>query len=1769
MKQTTAPTTTPAKTHGSQPFFGRPAQTSLSAEQTEPAFFGPAPFIQAKLTIGAPDDPYEREADAVAEQVVQRMSAADNDPAGTADDRMRKDKMIQEKPLVIQRMPLSVQRKCAACEEEEKLQKKEEEKPVELEGGIQRKPIFESNGDEESSPGVQPPGPMIQRKCAACEKEEQEAVQRKPAGGGEMTASPDVSSRLSASKGGGSPLPATVQNSMGGALGADLSGVRVHTDSRAEQLNRDLGAQAFTHGSDVYFGAGKFSPGTRDGDRLLAHELVHVGQQGYSKPLQRMTAAPVEKELTNLTPRAQRTAHLIQPKCVACEEEETLQKKEEEEMQGEEEKILKTPVLGSDGEDENRSKSGSGEPSIRQKPAEKELVQCKSNSSAEIATSQSLAIQTSYSESGQYSIVKTAGTELSMSSAQTNRGDQQLNRAQPLAAMALKNNERIDSGIIDPGMAQGDQPRSPKLRQNLIKDTLQRSCSTTQECLDNHERTLAELQQSIFNHLTLALRTEQWDLNGEISSALLVVMPNEPLETFEEKIEFISNDSLTDYFDGMIGYHMALIYLNRIFAVTSLGNFPDLQINVPINYILSTISRHFATALLGELPGAPLDLVSAANEAEGHIIDDIVDIVQIIQNPYRILQLDLEATLDLLVRLRGEFSGAQEREIRARTGAQIGELGRRAILINQALLSVIPQAQGAAPTPLDEVIRRVQSDIARIRSQEQTERDTLTQLGNSPSLLRPHGMSLTNTLFDLPNDANSRTIGLQEAFPQASDDASNRFMSDLDARIQQQMADLASLHNTIIPQSPSYNLAEFNQVFSRWFSFFSLQEEQQHPSMQFFMGMMGQPYQLMGSGALSGPSAVTGALGRAFLMNHFANLMQNVLGRPNTQFLSNLPTPSRVGAVRGTAQSPLYEFGEMYPTPNRRGVVSSEAGSREEFARPREQDTATRFSGVAGLPQDQQSAGAVQAGIATSEAAIFGLRTVEAAEGWSYLIDVYDIYDINHQTVLSREHRVISPEVSRYIMAYQQHRQTIGSTHQPTFDGRSIGEPAMQARGVEGAQANAVDIYLRGVSPTSASSRARSLQQTRATAREQMGGTPSIAMTSTDRLFRDFDLYFDGFYEARQEPEYRLATIFHIANVQFGIAADIINLLNPENIAKMLAEALRVSFIRYGLELFGPVGSVVSTAYGSYLSAQGVSDLAAIVSIAEFLRSASQISSFNGARAWSYMTPAIVSDMSELFEDLVTTPVTRGFEHFTREQPRTPRELADMVRNSPLMEHPETRLRLLEGIDSRIRELEAQGALTNRTDPEYDALIHFRDELLLRSSSQQSRLESNPDMELPGRRLRSEDTDRFEAGRVRTEAERTALHQAMASHPDVPLIENPTLHGNSVRVYYQNGRLRMEVGPLADASHVQAHLNTVRHLKRYQGVVGSIRRLIERVGGKLRLLPPDYGTRGFEARQELEKLNSIMTDLQAKQALIDQRAERLSSDSARAANEAELHDIDLEIDSIRSQIEIHTRDLNSYEQGRGFIAADDLRDAQRRGHAIEQEIASIREQIDISRQNASELPGIIEKLRQERRPGQRVINLDALSPREREVLQDVFHDVDIETMTLAEVQQGRTRPRSEEQRLLDREQRAITNLRDSMRPLYDRVRAASPGPSVRDQVLRSAGGNDQVSGARPPSGELHVDHIVPLRDIVDMPGFRDLNWEDQTAVANHRANLRAVDAGANLSRQDRSWADQFSARATYSQEALQTIIQTETRLRQELQVEITRRLTASGRRASQ
>jgi hypothetical protein len=77
---------------------------------------------------------------------------------------------------------------------------------------------------------------------------------------------------------GGAALPRDLRGRMEAQLGADLSGVRVHTGSESALAAEQLGARAFTSGAEVHFGLGQYAPGTKEGDRLLAHELTHTVQ---------------------------------------------------------------------------------------------------------------------------------------------------------------------------------------------------------------------------------------------------------------------------------------------------------------------------------------------------------------------------------------------------------------------------------------------------------------------------------------------------------------------------------------------------------------------------------------------------------------------------------------------------------------------------------------------------------------------------------------------------------------------------------------------------------------------------------------------------------------------------------------------------------------------------------------------------------------------------------------------------------------------------------------------------------------------------------------------------------------------------------------------------------------------------------------------------------------------------------------------------------------------------------------------------------------------------------------------------------------------------------------------------------------------------------------------------------------------------------------------------------------------------------------------------
>jgi Domain of unknown function (DUF4157) len=129
-----------------------------------------------------------------------------------------------------------------------------------------------------------------QRKCTACEEEE-EKLQRKENGGAvsaPATAPTIVHEALSAS---GQPLDTATRGFFEPRFGQDFNQVRVHTDAMAADSARAVNARAYTVGADIVFDAGRYQPYEAKGSQLLAHELAHVVQQGAAADrLQRFTA---------------------------------------------------------------------------------------------------------------------------------------------------------------------------------------------------------------------------------------------------------------------------------------------------------------------------------------------------------------------------------------------------------------------------------------------------------------------------------------------------------------------------------------------------------------------------------------------------------------------------------------------------------------------------------------------------------------------------------------------------------------------------------------------------------------------------------------------------------------------------------------------------------------------------------------------------------------------------------------------------------------------------------------------------------------------------------------------------------------------------------------------------------------------------------------------------------------------------------------------------------------------------------------------------------------------------------------------------------------------------------------------------------------------------------------------------------------------------------------------------------------------------------------
>ena len=202
--------------------------------------------IQRKMTVGPVGDKYELEADRVAAQVVKTIQRP-----------VAKEPVRREEREEGDEVRMRVQRSAASH--------RGDARDVEVRGMHRR--VAGTNIGAEGGP---------------LSAEQEEAVKSQ--------------------KGSGQTLDKDIAQKFGSAMGRDFSGVKVHTGGEADVLTRQLQAKAVTTGEDVFFRQGEYAPNTAVGQKLIAHELMHVVQQGSRGDAQKTVQREFTGDLKGKTP---------------------------------------------------------------------------------------------------------------------------------------------------------------------------------------------------------------------------------------------------------------------------------------------------------------------------------------------------------------------------------------------------------------------------------------------------------------------------------------------------------------------------------------------------------------------------------------------------------------------------------------------------------------------------------------------------------------------------------------------------------------------------------------------------------------------------------------------------------------------------------------------------------------------------------------------------------------------------------------------------------------------------------------------------------------------------------------------------------------------------------------------------------------------------------------------------------------------------------------------------------------------------------------------------------------------------------------------------------------------------------------------------------------------------------------------------------------------------------------------------------------------------
>ncbi|MFO7565375.1 MAG: Rossmann-like fold-containing protein [Enhygromyxa sp.] len=891
-------------------------------------------------------------------------------------------------------------------------------------------------------------------------------------------------------------------------------------------------------------------------------------------------------------------------------------------------------------------------------------------------------------------------------------------------------------------------------------------------------------------------------------------------------------------------------------------------------------------------------------------------------DPRALLGLELEATIDELILLRGDFNNASDAGTRSIFGQAVGVAARRALLLNRAMLE-LDQQDGEdlgpdQPDPLTAAINGAMPRIEAIRRDALHEADTLTQLGDRPSALTSQDVELDDIyLHDFPAET---AVTPDEAFPLYSDAAVEQFTSSLASRVSDQATDVQRAREAILHTSPSYDFAEFAQIYRYWFQFYSPRGRDQDPMFQMVDQAVGGFVQIS-------LMADEGALLHLILMDSWASLVASTIGDAQTDFSSQMPGVRRRQRLRGGAQDVQYEFAELFQ--GSRASSLSSAGERVSrhrvLARERE---ATRQ------------------------------RTQGASDGWTYLITT-EHYD----GTSTSERRILDPQIADYLLVRRQQLATLESSHLV-----GVGDVATGTGGVEAGRGTGEQRYLAGeasdtTNPTVESRHAR----VRRAARSAGAGErdePGSRSTATDvtRIFiNELEAYLDAYFGEQADVAHRIVGILYISDAEYGSFAHVRNALTPEAIAQSLGIVFGVKILQRAITKLASraVARSILSGLDRALTLWGGSDISRMVQLAVWLERASGVTTLHQARVWAYFGQFAADALGNLLQSLVVSTTIsaggaglRAFSHYrSTTSPRTVRELSNTL--APVLADPVAREGMLDALRHEIVDAEARTP-DGQSDPDLVALRTLELELMGMSGQHDA---ADVTLAHDTRSVQERVTDSLEAAGVPA-AQRARIEDAAARLPDepaliregaasrevadpvstaalgvegVPAVRDSTWDGRGVQVVYTTRELlgvtivdtvHARAGREATVADIALHARTVRHLQRLQGVGGMCRRLWGRVSSVWDGLPAEVkrpGTLGFEAHAEIQKLPAIISRRQTELADYNRAHPRGEFPDARSEALAQ------EIRSLEGQLgyyETVVRDMEAIAAGgRGWIAA--------------------------------------------------------------------------------------------------------------------------------------------------------------------------------------------------------------------------------------------------------